>query len=212
MTATDETIRILLVLAQGFEDLEAVAILDVFGWTHYRDDIRRAVVHTAGFHNVVTSRFGLEIKPDFLISQIEPQDYHSLVLPGGFHSHGYDEACDPRIHWLARSIHENGGYIATMCVGILPIADAGLLVGRKATTYPYSRNHDNIEQLKAGGAEFVESPVVIDNRIISCQGPGASIDVAFLLMECLMGPETTRKVRHYMVGDQGTVGTAESSS
>ncbi len=146
-----------------------------------------------------------------MIDEIDPEKFNSLVLPGGFHSHGYDEAYDPRIHEIARSIHGNGGYIATMCVGILPIADAGLLVGRNATTYPYSRNHDNIGRLKAGGAEFADRPVVIDNRIISSKGPGASIAVAFLLMECLMGPETTRKVRHYMICDQGARAAAASS-
>ncbi len=144
MAAPDETIRILPFLAQGFEDLEAIAGLDVFGWTQYREDIRKASVVTAGFHDVVRSRFGVEIRPGLLYSEIDPGSCHSLVLPGGFHSHGYDEAYDPGIHQLARAVHGNGGYIATMCVGILPIADAGLLNGKKATTYPYSRNHDNV--------------------------------------------------------------------
>ena len=80
-----------------------------------------------------------------------------------------------------------------MCVGILPIADAGLLKGKKATTYPYSQNHENIKRLKEGGAIATQKKVVIDDRIISCDGPGSSLDVAFLLMECLMGPKTTLK-------------------
>jgi len=204
-----EETRILLFLAQGFEDLEAVAILDVFGWTGYRDDMPRARVTTAGFHPLVRGRFGLEIRPDLPASDVNPADYHSLVLPGGFHSYGYDEAYDPRIHQFARSIHSAGGYIATMCVGILPIADAGLLVGTKATTYPYSRNRNNFERLKARGAVLVEDAVVIDNRIISCKGPAGSLDVAFLLMQHLMGIETSRKVRHYMVCDDALQGTRQ---
>ena len=75
---------------------------------------------------------------------MNPNDYQALVLPGGFYSYGFDEAFDQKVHRLAEAIHRNGGYIATMCVGILPIADAGLLNGKEATTYPYSRNHDNI--------------------------------------------------------------------
>lgn len=86
-----------------------------------------------------------------------------------------------------------------MCVGILPIADAGLLQGKKATTYPYSRNHDNLGRLKASGATAVDEPVVIDDRIISCSGPGTSFEVVFLLMDLLMGPETVRNVRRYML-------------
>jgi 4-methyl-5(b-hydroxyethyl)-thiazole monophosphate biosynthesis len=195
----DEIVRILLFLANGFEDLEAATVLDVFGWTHYREEISKSQMVTAAFHPIVKGRFGIEVRPDILYHQIDPGNYHALVLPGGFHSHGYDEVYDPRIHGLAREIHAHGGFIATMCVGILPIADAGLLLGKKATTYPYSRNHDNVGRLKAGGARVVDAPVVIDDRIISCSGPGSSLEVAFLLMECLMGPETVRNVRHYML-------------
>lgn len=195
---SDEFVNILMFLAQGLEDLEAVSIIDVFGWTHYRDHIKKASVTTTGFHQVVRGRFGLRIEPDILFSEVAPKNYHALVLPGGFHSHGFDEAYDKRIHNLAKKIHQNGGYIATMCVGILPIADAGLLNGKKATTYPYSRNHDNIGRLQKGGARFVDKPVVMDNRIISCRGPGSALEVAFLLMEGLMGPETAKEVKKYM--------------
>ena len=120
-------------------------------------------------------------------------------MPGGFYGYGYDEAFDQKIHKLAEIIHRNGGYIATMCVGISPIADAGLLNGKKATTYPYSRNHNNIDRLKNNGVKVVKDPVVMDDRIISCSGPGSSLDVAFLLMECLLGSKTAQVVRKFMI-------------
>jgi 4-methyl-5(b-hydroxyethyl)-thiazole monophosphate biosynthesis len=198
-----KTIKILLFLIQGFEDLEAVTTLDVFGWTQYREHLPRVSVTTAGFHKVIKSRFGLTITPDLLYSEINPQAYHALVLPGGFHGHGFDEAYDEKIHQLAAKIHENGGYIATMCVGILPIADAGLLKGKEATTYPHSRYHDNIGRLRRAGANVVNNRhVVMDDRIISCDGPGSSLAVVFLLMECLLGAEATKEVRRYMIYDQ----------
>jgi len=197
-----KTTKILLFLTQGFEDLEAVATLDVFGWTQYREHLPRVSVTTAGFHKVVKSRFGITITPDLLYPEINHQDYQALVLPGGFHSHGFNEAYDERIHKLAAKIHENGGYIATMCVGILPIADAGLLKGKKATTYPYSRYHDNIDRLRQGGAKVVnDRHVVMDDRIISCDGPGSSLEVVFLLMESLLGDEATKEVRRHMIYD-----------
>jgi 4-methyl-5(b-hydroxyethyl)-thiazole monophosphate biosynthesis len=195
----DNTIKILLFLAQGFEDLEAISIIDVFGWTQYREDIKKASVITTGFHPVVKSRFGLEIEPDLHFSEVSPDDYRALVLPGGFYSYGFDEAFDQKVHRLARKIHGNGGYIATMCVGILPIADAGLLNGKEATTYPYSRNHDNIGHLKKNGVKVVKDPVVMEDRIISCSGPGSALDVAFMLMECLMGSETAQEIRKFMI-------------
>ena len=195
----DSTIKILLFLAQGFEDLEAISIIDVFGWTQYRENIKKASVITTGFHPIVKSRFGLKVELNTLYSEVNPKDYQALVLPGGFYSYGFDEAFDPKIHKLAETIHGNGGYIATMCVGILPIADAGLLHGKKATTYPYSRNHDNIGRLEQNGVKVVNGPVVMDDRIISCSGPGSSLDVAFLLMEHLLDSKTTQEVRKFMI-------------
>jgi 4-methyl-5(b-hydroxyethyl)-thiazole monophosphate biosynthesis len=197
-----KTTKILLFLIQGFEDLEAVATLDVFGWTQYREHLPRVSVTTAGFHKVVKSRFGITVTTDLLYPEINHQDYQALVLPGGFHSHGFSEAYDEKIHRLVGKIHKNGGYIATMCVGILPIADAGLLQGKEATTYPHSRYHDNIERLREAGAKVVKDRhVVIDDRIISCDGPGSSLDVVFLLMECLLGRKVTGEVRRYMIYD-----------
>jgi len=197
-----KTTKILLFLTQGFEDLEAIATLDVFGWTQYREHLPRVSVTTAAFHKVVKSRFGITITPDLLYPEINPENYQALVLPGGFHSHGFDEAYDKKICQLATKIHEKGGYIATMCVGILPIADAGLLKGKEATTYPYSRYHDNIGRLRQAGARVVtDRHVVMDDRIISCDGPGSSLEVVFLLMECLLGVEATKEVRGYMIYD-----------
>ncbi len=45
----------------------------------------------------------------------------------------------------------------------------------------------------------MKKPVVMDDRIISCSGPGSALEVALLLMECLMGVETANKIRHYMI-------------
>ena len=197
-----KTTKILLFLTQGFEDLEAIATLDVFGWTQYREQLPKVSVTTAAFHKIVKSRFGITITPDLLYPEINPEDYQALVLPGGFHSHGFDEAYDKKIYQLATKIHENGGYIATMCVGILPIADAGLLKGKEATTYPHSRYHDNIGRLQQAGAKVVtDRHVVMDDRIISCDGPGSALEVLFLLMERLLGGEATKEVRRYMIYD-----------
>jgi len=191
-------LKILLFLAEGFEDLEAVSILDVMGWTQYREWVPTIEVVTTGFREAVKSRYGLEVKPDIPCENINPSEYAALAIPGGFHSHGFDEAYDDRLRQLARDIHKQGGWLATFCVGVLPVAEAGLLAGKEAVSYPYSRNHDNLGRLRELGATVTDTQVAIDNRIISCMGPGTSLQVAFLLLEALAGREQSEEVQRLM--------------
>ena len=190
--------KVLLFLAEGFEDLEAVAVLDVFGWTQYREWVPTVEVITTGFRPVVNGRFGLSMKPDIPFDRIHPSDYAALAIPGGFHSHGFDEAYDDRLRQLARDIHGHGGWIATFCVGVLPVAEAGLLQNRRATTYPYSRNHDNPGRLRELGVEAVNETVVFSDRIISCAGPAASLEVTWRLLEGLLGTVHAKEVKRLM--------------
>ena len=193
--------KVLLFLAEGFEDLEAVSILDVMGWTQYREWVPTVEVITTGFRPVVKSRYGLEVKIDLPFDEIDPADYAALAVPGGFHSHGFDEAYDDRLRELARNVHAAGNWIATFCVGVLPIAEAGLLEGKKATSYPYSRNHDNLGRLKELGACVVDAPVVVDDRIISCAGPASSLDVVWKLLEGIVGAEHGKEIKRLMCAD-----------
>jgi len=192
--------KVLLFLGEGFEDLEAVSILSVCGWTEYRSHLEKVSVVTTGLHREVRGRFGLRIAVDFLIDEIDPRDYAALAVPGGFHSHGFNEAyCQP-LRELAKAIHRQGGMIATMCVGVLPVAEAGLLEGGEATSYAFSRNHDNLGRLRELGCNPTSGPIVVSNRIISCSGPAQSIDVAMLLLENLVGIDKAREVARFMAG------------
>ncbi|MDX2496112.1 MAG: DJ-1/PfpI family protein [Desulfuromusa sp.] len=143
--------KVLLFLGEGFEDLEAASVISVCGWTDYYQHLAKVEVVTTGLHPVANGRFGLQIKTDLLVDQVDPQEYAALAVPGGFHSHGFDEAYCQSLHDLARAVHAQGGTIATMCVGVLPIAEAGLLQGEKATSYAFSRKHDNLGRIRELG-------------------------------------------------------------
>lgn len=194
------TNKVLLFLGEGFEDLEAVAVLSVCGWTEYREHLPKVEVVTTGLRPRVNGRFGLQIKTDLLVEDVDPQDYVALAIPGGFHSHGFDEAyCQP-LRDLARAIHAQGGIIATMCVGVLPVAEAGLLCGEKATSYGFSRNHDNLRRIQELGGIPAPGPIEISNRIISCAGPAQSIQVAQLLLKSVIGAVNAEEVYRFMEG------------
>ena len=193
--------KTLMFLSQGFEDLEAVTIIDVLGWTHVRDHLTSIDLTTCAFHDQVTGKFGTSIEVDYNISKkpIDLDMYQAFILPGGFHDAGFDEAYSEDIHKIAAQIHGNKGIIVTLCVGVSPIADADLLHGRKATTYNLSRYHDNVGRLKAGGAVYTGQQIEMDDNIISCAGPASSLEVALLLVEKLTGKENTNKVKRLMI-------------
>jgi protein deglycase len=195
--------NVLLFLGSGFEDLEAVTVLDACGWTSYRDHLTDVQVTVTGLHPEIQGRFGVILKADVPFEALVASDYDAIVLPGGFGSHGYDEVYDERIYALLRAIYEQGGIVVTMCIGILPVAEAGLVEGKCATTYPYS-SHDNMEQLRQGGARTSQDLVVSDDRIISCRGPVQSLEIALLLLESLIGPDASAEVRRFMTGDDTT--------
>jgi len=91
--------------------------------------------------------------------------------------------------------------IAPLCIGNQVVAKAGLLRGKRATTYPHSHG-DNFAPLRAAGAIFEDAPIVTDDRIITCHGPGQAIDVGLLILDAVIGPEASAEVRKYMMADK----------
>lgn len=169
--------RVLVPLAQGCEELEAVTVVDL---------LRRAgfEVITAGLddHPVKASR-GTVIVPDTTLEAALKQTYDMVVLPGG--QPGSDNLnADPRIHSLLRTVHDAGKYIAAICAAPKVFASAGLLVGHRATSFPGSLNDITVEDMT-----YVEDPVVVDGNVITSRGPGTAMDFALTLIELLAGKE-----------------------
>lgn len=192
--------RVLVFVPEGFEDAEVACMLDVLGWTRYRPSIATVAVETVGMHREVNGAFGTRVTVDLLIDEADSAGYDAFVVSGGFHNLGFDEAYDARIGELAKGFRERECPIATMCVGVLPIADAGLLEGGRATTYALSSRHDNRGKLREGGCEAVDAGVVEWDGILSCAGPAYAEQVAYRLLEVLVGPDAVSEVRRYRGG------------
>lgn len=193
--------NVLMFLSKGFEDLEAATFIDVLGWTRLRDDTIPVDIETCAFHDRVKGRFGISIDVDYNIRNetIDFSDFAALVVPGGFHSHGFDEAYCEALHHIAKAFNRSGKPIATLCVGILPVSDAGLLRDTRATTYNLSRFHDNPGRLRKGGAIYTANKLEVDNNIISCAGPASSLAVAYQLVEMLTGEDNMNKIKKLMI-------------
>ncbi|VAX08325.1 DJ-1/YajL/PfpI superfamily, includes chaperone protein YajL (former ThiJ), parkinsonism-associated protein DJ-1, peptidases PfpI, Hsp31 [hydrothermal vent metagenome] len=173
---------VLVPLAQGCEELEAVTIVDL---------LRRAglEVITAGLdEKPINASHGMVLIADMTLTQAMQKNYDMIVLPGGLP--GADNLNqDLRIHALLKKMHAEKKVIAAVCAAPKVLAKAGLLDGRQATSFPGSLDGSNISNM-----DYLEQAVVIDGQIITSRGPGTTMDFALTLIEQLLGPEKRAEV------------------
>lgn len=180
--------KVLLLLAKGFETMEASVFIDVFGWakTSYNFDVE---VVTCGVRETVVSAFGVPVKVDKLLKDVRAEEYDALALPGGFEEFGfYEEAFSKDVGELIRQFNVQHKMIASVCVGALALAHAGILTGKRATTYHLNDGHRQ-KQLAAYGVEVINEPVVKIDNIITSYCPQTAPEVAFVLLGELAGQD-----------------------
>ncbi|MEN8216263.1 MAG: DJ-1 family glyoxalase III [Pseudomonadota bacterium] len=180
-------LTVLVPLAQGCEELEAVTVIDL---------LRRAGISvlTAGLDNqpVKASR-GVVLIPDTTLDEAIKQSFEMIVLPGGLPGADYLNN-DPRIHQLLKDMHEQGKYTAAICAAPKVLADAGLLANKSATSYP-----GVLESMSVPDMQFIDAPVVKDGQVVTSRGPGTAMDFALELIETLVGRDTRDKVEAGLV-------------
>lgn len=186
---------ILLFAPRGFEDLEVAAFTDIFGWTRVLKEVDPVDLHITGFKRNIQSKHNLTIKTHILLNEVRAETYKALIIPGGFNDGGYTEVYDKRVYRLIQDIYNNGGIIVAMCVAALPVGRAGILQGKRATTYTQSKRHDNIQILRDCGAVPVKDRIVVSERVITNRGPDTAVDVAFKLLEMISGKADAKKVK-----------------
>lgn len=176
---------VLLPLAEGFEEIEAISIVDVLR----RADIR---VVTAGLHpGAVTSARRVTVVPDTTIDSVSADEFDMIVLPGG--QPGTDNLNnDHRIHRLLADFQEAGKLIGAICAAPTILASAGLLSGRRVTSYPGCRN-------SLDGAVYDDHKVVTDGNIITSQGAGTAISFALTIVSRLVGIHEAENISKAMI-------------
>lgn len=174
--------RVLVPIAQGCEELEAVTIIDL---------LRRAGIEvvTAGLgEGPVTCSRGVVLVPDTTLDEVLDQEFDMVVLPGGLPGADHLQS-DPRIRRLLQRMAEQGRYTAAICAAPKVLASAGLLEGREATSYP-----GVLESMELPATRLLEKPVVADGKVITSRGPGTAMDFALALIERLLGKEAREAV------------------
>ena len=174
--------RVLIPLANGCEELEAVTVIDL---------LRRAGIEvvTAGLTDgPVTASRGVVLIPDRSLDQVLDDDFDMIVLPGGLPGADHLDA-DPRIHALLQRMAEQERYTAAICAAPKVLLNAGLLDGRKATAYP-----GVIDGLMTENSQLLAEAVVTDGKVVTSRGPGTAMDFALTLIERLLGAAKREEV------------------
>ncbi len=191
-----QTPRVLLLLSNGFEALEAGYFTDVLGWSSENNGPNIDIV-TCGLHPLLKCTWGLTVKPDLMISEVDVTAYDALAIPGGFEEAGfYKDAYSGQFTDVIRKFNESGKTIASICVGSLALGKAEVLRGRKATTYQL--NGIRMQQLSDFGVNISNENIVVDGNIITCASPAEGLCVAFLLLRRLTSRDNMLKVGHLM--------------
>ncbi len=165
---------VLVLLADGTEELEAVTVIDV---------LRRAEIDVvvAGLTaEAVTASRGVRLIPDTSLDALEIESFDALVLPGG---NGGTEAFKSSplvVDWVKKAATRSM-ILAAICAAPSVLLEAGVLRGKKVTSYPGALDPEASEYT------YLEEAVVEDDRLITSRGPGTALDFALTLVERLAG-------------------------
>ena len=177
--------KVLVPLAQGCEELEAVTIIDL---------LRRAEIKvvTAGLDSkpVIASR-GTVLIPDTDLDSALRDDYDMLVLPGGLPGADHLEN-DERIKEILIKMANSEKFTAAICAAPKVLVKSGILDGKKATAYP------GVIQ-STSNTKITGDAVVIDGKVITSRGPGTAMDFALTLIELLAGKAKRNTVEKSLV-------------
>ena len=167
--------KVLIPLAQGCEELEAVTIIDL---------LRRAGLNviTASLDEktIIASR-KVKLIADTDLDTALQDSYDLIVLPGGLPGANHLEN-DPRIQQLLKQTASDDKYIAAICAAPKVLAKAGVLAGKQVTCYPGFLGNMDLPDTRLSNAA-----VVVDGKIITSRGPGTAMDFALELIQILLG-------------------------
>lgn len=173
--------KAVIILAEGFEEIEAVTVIDI---------LRRAGVGVtvAGLNDTkIKGSRDITIEADTVFKNTD-QSFDACILPGG--SLGANNlAASKEVNAFIKQMHADGKIIAAICAApAVVLGPAGILKNKSMTCYPgFEKKLNNVN--------YKKEAVVIDNNIITSQGPATAFAFALAIAEKLCTKETTQKIK-----------------
>lgn len=182
--------RVLVPMAAGFEEIEAVTIIDVLR----RADVEVVVAGVVGA-GMVRGSHGIMVQVETSLAAAAHGSFDLVLLPGG--EPGSTELAQSE---LVRRVLERqsqaGRLLGAICAAPRVLAAAGLLTNRRATSHP------SVERaLREAGVHYEASRVVRDGSILTSRGPGTALEFALAALELLGLQEAANRLRTGMLVD-----------
>jgi len=170
--------KILILLANGFEEIETVSPIDI---------LRRAggevTVAAVGDEIAVMGKTGITLVADQLLSGCRDENFDALVLPGG--PAAQSMRSNPTVLDLVRSFATKGLPIGAICAAPIILHEAGILASKR-----YTAHFSVGEELTA----ILPDPLVQDGNLITSQGAGTAVAFGLALVSVLFGEEASREI------------------
>ncbi len=172
-----------VLLADGFEEVEAIEPIDILR----RGGVSVQTVGVKGKN--VMGAHGIIVGADIEIKDVNLEDMELLMLPGGAGHEILDESNE--VHGLINYAVTHGIYISAICAAPSILGKKMLLEGKKATCFPGYEKY-------LYGAQITNEKAVMDGKFITGKGAGAASEFGFMMLSVLKGQKTADKVKEIM--------------
>lgn len=167
--------RVLVPLAKGFEEIEAISIIDV---------LRRAeadvLIASVSGDEVVFSDRGVRIIADCALKDVSVDSCDMIALPGGYEG-SMSLAKEALAQQFIKEFYQKGKYVAAICAAPVALHHAGVLKDIAFTCYP------GIQSMIDSGHYVEDKNVVVSGKVITSRGPATALAFALTLVEQLFG-------------------------
>ncbi|WP_200763864.1 DJ-1 family glyoxalase III [Nitrosophilus alvini] len=181
--------KVLVPLADGFEEIEAMAIIDVLN----RAGIDVTVAGLGGTE-IEGANSKLKVKVPVTLDEVNAGDFDMMVLPGGLPGAEH-LANSERVKEIIRELDAEGKMVGAICAAPWALKEAGVLEGKKHTNYPGFEEKTGIE------GYIPDQKVVVDGNVITSRGPGTAICFALEIVRKLKGEDTYSQLKAGLLAD-----------